>query len=385
MEAVLYSFQSETDGWGPSGAIWLNGRVYGTTNAGGAYKNGTVFELVHTKSGWVKDALYEFTGQLGVGNPGAPVADRHGNLYGAAGGVFPCECGIIFELSPDSRGRWRFQVVHVFDGKDGDGPEWLTVDEAGNLYGTTGAGGGSGCAYGLGCGTVYELSPERRGEWKMSILHRFDGGDGAYPLSPLYRDARGDLYGTTQGGGAGGCLGQGTEGCGTVFELSPSGKGWKFTVIRRFTGPDGDGPMGRLAMDKEGNLYGTTGLTLGRGYGVVYRLTPGKKGWRETALHFFTGQPDGDGPVGGVILDTNGDLYGTTVAGGQFNSGAVFQLHRADGGWKESVAFSFNGQDGYDPNSPLSQGAGDALVGATAGGGNGACTDGCGVVFEVVP
>jgi hypothetical protein len=138
-------------------------------------------------------------------------------------------------------------------------------------------------------------------------------------------------------------------------------------------------------MDDSGNLYGTVQLTFKRGYGAVYRLTPGKKGWKETAVHYFTGEPDGDGPTGGVIFDRNGDLYGATVEGGEFGYGAVFHVRRDGKAWKESVPFSFNGEDGNDPDSPLARGKGDALIGVTLRGGDGSCDTGCGVVYEFVP
>jgi uncharacterized repeat protein (TIGR03803 family) len=338
--------------------------------------------LTHTKSGWTKKTLYNFTGKDDGELPEAGlVADKAGNLYGAANGGLNKD-GVIFEMSPGSGGGWKYKVIHSFDGSDGGGPEGsLIFDDAGNLYGPT-AGGGPYKCFSSTCGTVFELSPSKTG-WKLTTLHDFDGGDGSFPWSALYRDRKGNLYGTAESGGYGGCLWQGSDGCGTVFELSPSGKRWQFAVIHRFAGPDGDGPTGQLATDEKGSLYGTaTGGGLGSG--VAYRLTPRNGTWKETVLHEFGGGRDGQGPKGGVTFGSNGNLYGTTVQGGEFGDGALFELEPSGRGWKESVPFSFNGEDGYVPQSALARGGGSGLFGTTQLGGNGECSGGCGVVFEFV-
>lgn len=289
---------------------------------------------------------------------------------------------VIFEVSRDGRGKWQFAVIHALTKSEGGNPNGLILDDAGNLYGTTNNGGPDGCS--VGCGTAFELSPGSGGKWKLTMLHYFDRRNGAIPESPLYRDSKGNLYGTTEFGGGRGCRPGG--GCGTVFELSPSGDRWKFAVLHRFGGPEGAGPTGALAMDGSGNLYGAVQLTMRHGTdGVVYRLTPGKKGWEETALYYFKGEKDGGGPEGGVIFDSNGDLYGAAVAGGEFGYGAVFQLHCGGKSWKESVPFSFDGEDGNGPNSPMARGSSKALIGSTIEGGDGTCAAGCGVVYEFVP
>src|ERR1700733_11669167 len=149
---VLYSFKDRTDGYSPAGVIMVDGKLYGTTATGGTYDSGTVFELVHTSSGWVKTALHEFTGGADGEDPTSGlVADKAGNLYGAANG----ECG-VFEMSRKG-GRWRFKVIHRFSRSEGSVLNGLVFDDAGNLYGTAYGGGGGAC--GGGCGTVFELSP----------------------------------------------------------------------------------------------------------------------------------------------------------------------------------------------------------------------------------
>jgi uncharacterized repeat protein (TIGR03803 family) len=308
----------------------VNGKLYGTAAQGGVYNQGTVFELVHTKSGWTERTLHSFTGGAdGLYPVAGLIADKAGNLYGTAQGA------TIFKLTHAS-GGWAFHVLYRFlDGVDSGNPNGLTPDESGNLYASSFIGGGKGCPEHSGCGTVFTLSPVH-GKWKLTILHRFDGHDGADPYSPLYRDAKGNLYGTTEIGGGRGCFG---NGCGTVFEVSPEGNRWKFAVLHRFSGPDGASPTGALAMDSSGNLYGT--VSSSPGAGAVFKLAPAGNRWKETLVHRFSGSPDGFGPTDGVVFDGSGNMYGTTVEGGAFDQGAIFELSSSSNGWTESVPFSF--------------------------------------------
>jgi uncharacterized repeat protein (TIGR03803 family) len=383
-ETILYDFRSLGDGAAPiAGVLLLNGRLYGTTAGGGLNQQGTVYELRPTKSGWTKNTLYEFTGGGDGADPWAGlVADKEGNLYGAASSGGLAHDGVIYEMQRKKRG-WRYVVIHTFTGPDGAAPVVaLTWDRKGNLYGAT-AGGGAYPCNGAGCGTVFELSPSQ-GRWALTTLYNFTGGsDGWFPMSPLYRGHKGNFYGTAETGGGSGCNG---GGCGTVYELSSSGSGWKFAVIHRFTGPDGIGPTGRLAMDKEGSVYGTTANVAKNGFwGVVYRLMPGGRVWKETVLHEFSGSPDGLGPNGGVVIGLEGGMYGTTVEGGELNYGSVFEIKHSDGRWKESVPFSFNGSDGFEPVAALVPDGKRGFWGTAVRGGTGSCSGGCGLVFRIVP
>lgn len=215
-------------------------------------------------------------------------------------------------------------VLHRFHLSDGAYPQGALIGDAQqNLYGVTYVGGNGKCTvYPLlpsGCGTVFELTRSAGGEWKQTVLYEFQGGsDGAFPGAGLLFDQACNLYGTTVGGG----LSQAC--CGTVFELSPPAQpdgDWSETILYRFTAyTDGAEPLGRLIFDQAGNLYGTTAAG-GQSFdccGTVFELSPPAIGddWTETTLHIFLlSQPDGESPSAGVTFDKSGSLYGTTRAG----------------------------------------------------------------------
>jgi uncharacterized repeat protein (TIGR03803 family) len=276
------------------------------------------------------------------------------------------------------------------------------MDAAGNLYGTTYAGGrvaalNSVCENG-GCGTVFELIPGAEGHWTEKLLHSFAGSpDGANPMAGLIFDASGNLYGTTLWGGTTGarnCFG----GCGTVFEISPTQGGtWQEKTIHSFNGTDGTFPAGGLIFDAVGNLYGTTSTNEDNSgsWGTVFELSPNAfGGWEEKTLHTFYGQrPQSDGgfhPLAELVFDSAGNLYGTTNEGGLDLVGVVFELVPNTGGeWEERVIHTFGSEkDGESPGSGLVFDASGNLYGTTElGGGNdgGGCDGGCGTVFELAP
>jgi uncharacterized repeat protein (TIGR03803 family) len=341
-ETVLQSFSGPGDAANPINAPVIFdsvGNLYGTTDYGGSQNGGTVFELSQVGTGWTEAILNNMLYRQAVdGNqPEAGLLmDAHGNLYGTttSGGIYNCNtylggCGVVFELTPSQGGVWTETVLHRFMGSPDGGVSQgaVVADAQGNLYGTTVQGG----VYGNG--TVFVLfkqpllskaSPPTR----YSVLHSFAGGtDGVAPDAGLAFDTHGNLYGTTQYGGV--------YGNGTVFEMTPGKNGkWNEMLLYSFTGgPDGAGPTAPLVFDAQGNLYGTTaaggsGSCTG-GCGVVFELTPSQDGeWTETVLHSFAGPPsDGAGPfVSGLIFDTQGNLYGTTNSGGLNNSGTVFEV-----------------------------------------------------------
>jgi uncharacterized repeat protein (TIGR03803 family) len=290
------------------------------------------------------------------------VMDQTGNLYGTTwGDGSGLSFGTIFELSPESRG-WQFTQLYVFGGaseNDGAYPTAnLILDQVGNLYGTTEDGGANIS------GTVFELSPIGGGQWSERILHSFAAakGDGETPMAALIFDAQGNLYGTTYHGGA--------SNNGSVFELSPNGDGtWSETVLYSFKGrtqDDGAMPSCPVVMDTLGNLYGATTSGGPSDHGIVFELSPTSAGqWNETVLHIFSGIADGDEPVG-VALDSSGNLFGATVRGGsKGGGGTVFELSPTSGGaWTETIIHRFV-NDTYNPGGPVTFDAAGSLYGVT--------------------
>jgi uncharacterized repeat protein (TIGR03803 family) len=324
--------------------------------------------------------LHAFSGRDGVHPVGSLIFDTEGNLYGTTldGGADQCECGTVFQLSPMANGKWNRTVLHRFTGKDGANPfAGLIFDAAGNLYGTTWLGGRAASPCDSYCGVVFELSPGAKGEWTETILHEFNDKDGAAPYAGLIFDAAGNLYGTTLAGG--------NDGMGTVFKLSsgPNGK-WTETVLHSFNGKDGANPYAGVTFDTSGNLYGTT-VSITTGASTVFRLSPGTNGkWTHTVLHTFNGK-DGGQAYAGVSVDGQGNLYGATATGGAYGWGVIFRLAlRANGGWAETILHSFSGKDGMEPYAALIFDATGNLYGTTSQGGD-SKSCGCGTVFKLSP
>lgn len=370
--------------------------------------------------------LHQFnTAGDGKGPLATVIADKAGNLYGTTSvggsstncGIVALGCGTVFELSPpaENGGSWTETILYSFQGgADGDGPNGLVFDAAGNLYGTTEAGGNGNClsanGTAIGCGTVFELSPPTvaGGQWTEAVLYSFTGGaDGAYPYAPMIFDHAGNLYSTANNGGVVNCPaasnGEAT-GCGTVFELTPpatSGGAWTESTLYAFQGGnDGGFPFSAgVVLSPTGKLYGANAFAGGTseycqslGCGTVYELAPPKsKGgaWTETVLHAFQEGTSTDPNVvtGGVIL-RGGALYGTTRYGGQNKFGAAFELTPSSGGtWTMNVIYSFYSGpgDAIDPEAGVVSDSKGNLWGTTLYGGKGTCNAGCGTVFELVP
>jgi uncharacterized repeat protein (TIGR03803 family) len=282
------------------------------------------------------------------------VFDSSGNLYGVASEEGGSRAGSVFELSPSGT-SWTEKTLHSFNGgSDGSTPTGPVIfDSAGNIYGTTKLGGSNGV------GVVYELTKLKSGTWSESILHNFGGtSDGQFPTNALVLDSAGNLYGTTEGGGSHG-NGQEITG-GTVFKLSPkSGGGWTETVLYSFgKGTDGASPRCNLILDSSGNLYGTTFSGGSKAGGTVFELSPPKSGgsWTEKILHNFNASmSEGSAPAAGLIFDTAGNLYGVTSSGEQsdgFSGGAVFELSlQSNGTWSETLAYPLGI---FGPSFPIS-------------------------------
>jgi uncharacterized repeat protein (TIGR03803 family) len=340
-ERVIYNFRYGDDGAEPSGGLVMDGtgNLYGTTMYGSSHNCGTVYELMPNGSGgWTEKQLHLFRRNNADGcRPYAGlIFDTQGNLYGTTYEGGSLSLGAAFELSPNGSGGWTERVVHNFGmGTDGTNPAApLTLDSAGNLYGTTVNSGYAGCS----CGTVFEMTPNGDGSWTEKTLHSFGigGVGGAFPYSPVIFDTQGNLYGTTSSGGTVTC---GDEGCGTAYELTPNGDGgWTYKTIHNFGLYNGDGtnPIGGLILDSRGNLFGTTvnggnfecQFTTNPGCGTVFQLAPnGSGGWAESKLHNFgIVSSDGNQPFSGLILDSTGNLYGTTEYGGGNDDGTVFEV-----------------------------------------------------------
>jgi uncharacterized repeat protein (TIGR03803 family) len=231
---------------------------------------------------WTETLLHAFGFNDGGSPNAGLIFDSAGNLYGegTSGGNPSCNCGIIFRLAPVQPGKWTYRAIHIFNTKNGENPEGgLILDAAGNLYGTTAAGGShSGCFNGGSCGTVFELQPQPDGPWTEKVLHSFDGRDGSMPIGGVIADAAGNLYGTTAYGGSSACAPP--TGCGAVFELSRNAKGqWVETLLHAFVSGQKN-PFSRLVFDNAGNLYGTTfsggipNSDCGLGCGLAFEVEP---------------------------------------------------------------------------------------------------------------
>jgi uncharacterized repeat protein (TIGR03803 family) len=299
------------------------------------------------------------------------IFDSEGNAYGTATGG-GAGYGTIYELTPSQSG-WTANILYSFDNITGSRPSGpLLLDNSGSLFGTTSGGGNmGGICKGSGCGTVFELH-RLNGGWQIEVLYTFSGGlDGAHPSAGLVLDGSGNLFGTTPYAG-------GSSASGTVFELSPSNGTWQLSILHTFTGSDGAGPSAGLTAGAKDVFYGTTGTGGLHNLGTVYQLTKKNSGWKESVLYSFSGN-DGSGPGADSLLSRQGKLYGTTSLGGAFNQGTVFSLSLSNHAVVESVLYSFTGTNGVSPNGGVVSDAAGRLYGTTVYGG----TVGYGVIFEV--
>lgn len=318
---LVYSFAGSTDGEYTDTELVRDsaGNLYGTSVQGGTYGGGTVFQV--TTAG-VHTVLYNFTG-----------------------------------------------------GADGGEPyKGVTLDAQGDLYGTAVTGGGGSCEG--GCGVVFKLT-NSGGVWTQSVIHTFLGGtDGSGPGSPVSIDSHGNVYGTTPTGGA--------FGMGTVYQLKSGANGWKIRILHTFSGgaDGGGGSAGRLLIDAAGNLFGACTVGGVHGFGTIFQMSFNQGSWKFTTLYAFRDQPDGALPYGGLVMDKQGNLFGTTYYAGANDLGTVYKLSYSNGTWTEKVLYSFKG--GLDGASPISSLAADSagnFYGTTSDGGASTCS--CGVIFKM--
>jgi uncharacterized repeat protein (TIGR03803 family) len=383
-ETVLFNFTGGLNGIAPAAGLIFDakGNLYGTTEHGGQHDAGVVFKL--TPSG-VETVSYTFCRQSDCADGAYPlggvIVDAKGNLYGTAseggnsnGNYCDGGCGVVFKLTPSGKETALYTFCSTQHCADGAEPyAGLVFDKKGNLYGTT-VSGGTACQGGTcGYGTVFKVTP-----WgEESVLYKFCSlrrcRDGASPIAGLVFDSEGNLYGTTVAGGA--------HEDGTVFKLTPSGKETALYSFCRQSGcTDGVEPYAGLVLDKKGNLYGTTiaggGGLCAEGCGVVFKVTPSGK---ETTLYSFAGYPDGGESVAGLVLDQEGNLYGTTYYDGAYKWGSVFRVTPSG---KETLSYSFHGYpDGLTPAAGLVFDKKGNLYGTTSAGGD----HDYGTVFKLKP
>lgn len=364
---TLYSFQcGPGDGAFPSSSLALDGagNLYGDTEGGGLYGFGTVFELspdgaetlLHNFEGPPTDGAYPI--YTGIAR------DSDGNLYGTTPNGGTSDLGTVFKVT--SAGTESVLVNFTYTTTFSVLPNaGLILDSAANLYGTT---------YGDSKsdeGSVFEVSSSGQ----LTTLYLFGAPYfGSHPIGGLVRDSAGNLYGTTLEGGG--------NNFGTVFKVTPTGGE---TVLHSFSGRDGEQPYDGLALDKSGNLYGTTFAGGISDDGTVFRVSTTKG--VSTILHKFTGSPDGASPTASVTLSPTGGIYGVTLYGGtgtcndgvSVGCGTIFHISPQG---KESVLHSFTGTpDGSWPQTTLIRDANGNLYGTTGAGG----AYGCGTVFKYTP
>jgi uncharacterized repeat protein (TIGR03803 family) len=378
---IIYNFAGNNDGEYLDSDLVIDGagNLYGTSVQGGDFGSGTVFQLTPSANGWTHSVLYSFHGGTDGGEPYKGVTvDSQGNLYGTAvtGGGGSCEggCGVAYKLT-HSGGVWTQTVIHTFTGgDDGSGPgTGLTLGRYGTLYGMTPTGGANGQ------GVIFLLRPMANGTWNLKVIHAFTGGtDGAGGSAGRLLRYKGSLYGVTTTGGA--------NAKGVAFRLTHPTGGWQFTTLYAFQGqPDAGFPYGALTPDGQGNLYGTTYYDGANNLGSVYQLAPQPDGtWKESVLYSFKGGSDGSGSISNVVFAKNGKMYGTTSAGGaSCDCGVIFKLTPGSNGtWREYVTYRFKGapDGGFAYNGMVGDSAGN-FYGTTVHGG----TTDDGIIYKFTP
>jgi uncharacterized repeat protein (TIGR03803 family) len=382
--SVIHSFTG-TDGANPYAGVTLDraGNLYGTASVGGRPNHqGTVYQLTRNRGGWMLATIYDFGGSPSDGaTPQARVVFGPGGaLYGTTAQGGSGGWGTVFKLLPPVHVcttpscPWSETLLYQFGDPHHDAatPSYgdVVFDSHGNLYGTTTLGGGGLCNDQT-CGTVYELSPAQ-GSWTENIICAFSvcTTNGYWPYAGVVFDNAGNLYGTTAWGG------------GSVYKLSPQGNGWNSETLYYFFGFSEGWPEGGVILDSFGNLYGTTAGGSGAA-GSVFKLSS-NGGGVPTILHSFGsfGGSTPPGPSANLVMDSAGNLYGTTYLDGAHSQGSVFKLSSSNGLWTLTTLHDFTGgADGGQPWGQLTLDASGNIFGTTTIGGSA----GFGVVFEITP
>lgn len=370
---VLHTFAGGNDARSPTGVLTFDnaGNLYGTslyggsTTACGGYGCGAVFRLTPKNGRWADSVLYDFADVIYAGPSGPLVLDSAGNIYGSNtawgydnGQYFG---GNLFQVLNED-GSYSGSTLHTFVGGSDDGAQpnpGLVRDSAGNLYGSTQAGGNLN-----NNGVVFEFSPNGDGTWTETLIYEFGSGKSSCPVGTMAIDKEGNLYGTTACGGA--------YGAGSVYKLSQASGVWTIESLYDFT-PDvlGYSPApGGLVLDAAGNLYVNTQYDGSYGVGMLFKLSPTVGYWKFSLIHSFTGSTDGGYPAGGLAIDSSGSIYGTTLAGGLFQYGTVYKFaHGTKAGWNQTVLHNFVGTtDGYNPQGVILDSSGNVYGVAAQGG-----------------
>lgn len=318
--------------------------------------------------------IHYFTGAQDGAYPGsALLLDRGGNIYSTAGSGGMGNNGTVFKITRHTS-SWTFSPIYEFKGgSDGSSPGGVVFGPNGLLYGTTFFGGGANNP-----GTAYVVQPPATAckatlcFWSETVLHSFGSGtDGANPGGgSLISDAAGNLYGTTEGGGSAG-------GYGTVYELARSGNMWTENVLYSLAGPPNDGwePVGGLIFDMVGNLYGTAVQGGTNGDGIAFELTPSNGSWSESVLYNFSNNSVGHYPSSALVMDQSGNLYGTT-----WIMGSIFELTRSNGHWNASAIYT---APDFGSLAALTMDPAGNFYGVSGVGSNGGNSSGVGFVFKL--
>lgn len=378
---IIHTFTGANDGGIPEAGLTADGHgnFYGTTSYGGAHGYGTVFRMTLHGSSWLLSPLYSFTGGTDGSDPETRVVfGPDGSLYGTT------NVGTVYNLRPAATRQpsalvgWTARTLYQFQGlADGAFPYGDLIFDQSGNVYGGVLLGGLGCYE--GCGSVYELTPSGGGGWTKTVVYAFQGGnDGESPVGIVF-DQSGNIIGAAYQGGQ--------YGYGTIFELTPSSGGWEETTLYSFnySGTGGYLPEAGLIEDAAGNFYGSTSDGPG-GSGAIFKLSPAVGGgWTYTVLYNLPSGYEG-GPKAPLTMDAAGNLYGTIDGYCQDCLGGIFKLRAGQGGWTFTSLHDFTGgSDGAHPHSNVSIDAIGNLFGTASTGGAGCNGGGCGVVWEITP